>query len=161
MIVLPVLKENGVWNSKYCNYSSVNLIGWSLYEISLIIIKERKDHQREKELIMRDIEQKSYLVKLEHEKELLKERSNNADVKENFDMERSLRGGQLHSSFLKQDKTSPQVQNAQRWPTGAQDKDRGDCEDWQKKRGKRLHNPMLRVWTEVTQLGILSEFDNR
>ena len=29
-------------DSKYCNYSIVNLIGWSLYEISLIIIKERK-----------------------------------------------------------------------------------------------------------------------
>ena len=34
------------------------------------------------------------------------------DVQENFDMERSLRRGQLHSSFLQQDKTSPQVQNA-------------------------------------------------
>ena len=36
------------------------------------------------------------------------------DVKKNFDMERSLRRGQLHSSFLQQDKTRPQIQNAQR-----------------------------------------------
>ena len=36
------------------------------------------------------------------------------DVKKNFDMERRLRRGQLHSSFLQQDKTRPQIQNAQR-----------------------------------------------
>ena len=36
------------------------------------------------------------------------------NIQKNFDMERSLRRGQLHSSFLQQDKTRPQIQNAQR-----------------------------------------------